>query len=70
MNPEYETFIVSIEDKIAHVQINRPDKANSMNRRFWEEIKQIFDWIDDSDEVRVAVLSGNGKHFCSGIDLL
>ena len=69
MSTEYETFIVSVDDKIAHVQINRPDRANAMNRRFWDEIKQIFDWIDDTGEVRAAVLSGIGKHFCAGIDL-
>ena len=67
---EYNAFRVELADKIAHVQINRPDKINAMNQDFWREIIEIFRWVDDTDEVRVVVLSGAGKHFSSGIDLL
>ena len=66
---EYEAFRVDLTDKIAHVAINRPEKANAMNAAFWAEIIDIFRWVDETDEVRVVVLSGNGKHFSSGIDL-
>lgn len=68
--PEYQAFRVDLADNIAHVQINRPEKINSMNAVFWTEIIEIFQWIDDTDEVRVVVLSGAGKHFSSGIDLM
>ena len=67
---EYTAFSVELVDKIAHVQINRPDKINAMNAAFWTEIIEIFQWIDDTDEARVVVLSGAGKHFSSGIDLM
>jgi enoyl-CoA hydratase len=67
---QYTAFTVELADKIAHVQINRPEKINSMNAAFWSEIIEIFQWIDDTDEVRVVVLSGAGKHFSSGIDLM
>jgi enoyl-CoA hydratase len=67
---QYTAFSVELADNIAHVQINRPEKINSMNAAFWSEIVEIFQWIDDTDEVRVVVLSGNGKHFSSGIDLM
>ncbi|WP_339488166.1 crotonase/enoyl-CoA hydratase family protein [Pseudomonas sp. EL_65y_Pfl2_R95] len=67
---EYKAFQVELADKIAHVQINRPDKINAMNADFWSEIIEIFRWIDVTDEVRVVVLSGAGKHFSSGIDLM
>lgn len=66
---EYEAFRVDLSDRVAHVAINRPEKANAMNAAFWAEIIDIFRWIDETDEVRVVVLSGNGKHFSSGIDL-
>lgn len=66
---EYQAFRVELKDRIAHVAINRPDKANAMNAAFWSEIVDIFRWIDDTDEVRVVVLSGEGKHFSAGIDL-
>ncbi|MHC6226272.1 crotonase/enoyl-CoA hydratase family protein [Pseudomonas sp. X10] len=67
---EYSAFKVELTDNIAHVQINRPEKINAMNAAFWEEIIDIFQWIDDTDAVRVVVLSGAGKHFSSGIDLM
>ena len=67
---QYTAFSVELADNIAHVQINRPEKINSMNAAFWSEIIEIFQWIDDTDEVRVVVLSGAGKHFSSGIDLV
>ncbi|AMB86093.1 enoyl-CoA hydratase [Pseudomonas agarici] len=67
---EYQTFRVELADNIAHVQINRPEKINAMSAAFWSEIVEIFRWIDDTDAVRVVVLSGAGKHFSSGIDLM
>ena len=68
--PDYKAFRVELADKIAHVQINRPEKINAMNADFWKEIVEIFREIEDNDEVRVVVLSGAGKHFSSGIDLM
>ncbi|MBP0941464.1 crotonase/enoyl-CoA hydratase family protein [Pseudomonas alliivorans] len=66
---DYQTFLVELNDNIAHVQINRPDKINAMSEAFWTEIIEIFQWIEQEDEVRVVVLSGAGTHFSSGIDL-
>lgn len=67
--PDYQSFVVELNDHIAHVQINRPEKVNAMDAAFWSEIIEIFQWIDETDDVRVVVLSGTGKHFSSGIDL-
>jgi enoyl-CoA hydratase len=65
----YSAFNVEFSDHIAHVQINRPEKVNAMNAAFWGEIIEIFHSIEDTDDIRVVVLSGAGKHFSSGIDL-
>jgi enoyl-CoA hydratase len=67
---DYSAFKVELTDHIAHVQINRPEKINAMNAAFWTEIIDIFQWIEETDDVRVVVLSGAGKHFSSGIDLM
>lgn len=66
----YQAFKVELKDRIAHVQINRPEKINAMNADFWSEIREVFAWIEDTPEVRVVVLSGAGQHFSSGIDLM
>ena len=67
---EYQAFVVELIGNVAHVQINRPEKINAMNAAFWTEIIDIFQWVDDTDAVRAVVLSGAGKHFSSGIDLM
>ncbi len=67
--PEYQSLLVTQDQAIAHIQINRPEKINAMNAAFWEEIIQVFDWVEQNDSVRVVVLSGSGKHFSAGIDL-
>ena len=67
---EYQAFVVELSGNVAHVQINRPEKINAMNAAFWTEIIDIFQWVDETDAVRAVVLSGAGKHFSSGIDLM
>jgi len=66
---QFETLEVSLEDHIATVRLNRPDKANAMNATMWQEIRQAFQWVDETPEARVAVLQGEGKLFTAGIDL-
>ncbi len=66
--PKFEALTVSSENRIANIQLNRPDKANAINATMWKELKDVFDWVNGTPEVRVAVLSGQGKHFSAGID--
>lgn len=65
----YECFEVEISDKVAHVKMNRPEKANSMIASFWRELPTIVDDLSAGGSVRAIVLSAEGKHFCSGMDL-
>lgn len=65
----FETLAVTLEDHIATVRLNRPEKANAMNATMWQEIRQAFQWVDETPEARVAVLQGEGKLFSAGIDL-
>lgn len=66
---QYETLEVSVENAIAHVQLNRPEKLNAMNEAFWREIPAFFQWADQTPEVRAVIMSANGRHFSAGIDL-
>lgn len=65
----YNSFKISIIDHIASVSFNRPEKANSLHKEAWIEMQRVFEDMDANPEVRVVVLSGEGKHFCAGIDL-
>ncbi len=65
----YASLAISIENHIAHVQFNRPEQLNSMNLEFWQEFAPAIRELDQSGEVRVIVLSSQGKHFSAGMDL-
>ena len=69
MPPSFETLELSIEEQVATVSLNRPDKANSMNAAMWNELQLCFEWLDQEPSVRAVILAGNGKHFCAGLDL-
>ncbi len=62
-------FDVEIEDKIAHIRLNRGDALNTMTRDFWNELPAIVDEIDSEALARVIVISSTGKHFSAGMDL-
>ena len=65
----YEAFQVSIEDKIAHIRLNRPEAMNAMNQAFWNELPEIVREIDFEAAARCIVISSTGKHFSAGMDL-
>ncbi len=65
----YEAFNVEIDDNIAHVVLNRPEKRNAMDRAFWKELPEIIHDIDDNARARVIVISSTGPHFSAGLDL-
>lgn len=65
----YTTFDLTVENHIAHLQLNRPDAYNSMNQAFWSELPAAIRAIDEAAEARVIVISSSGKHFSAGMDL-
>lgn len=66
---EFETLEVSAPyDHVLHVQLNRPDKRNAMNRDLFREIFTCFSEINDDKQCRAVVLSGAGKTFSAGLD--
>lgn len=67
--PEFQSFNVSVENHIAHVQLCRPDALNSMNQAFWLELPQCMRAIEAQTDARVIVISSTGKHFSAGMDL-
>ena len=66
---EWTCFDVTIEDKVAHIRLKRPEALNTMVRAFWNELPQIVRDINDNARARCIVISSTGKHFCAGMDL-
>jgi enoyl-CoA hydratase len=66
----YESLDVKIEDRVAWLTLNRPDKLNALTPGTLQELRQVFTEIDDDEDVCVAVLRGAGERaFCAGMDL-
>ena len=65
----YTCFDVSIDDHIAHIKLNRPEKRNAMIAEFWTELPEIIRDIDGGSKARVIVISSTGPVFSAGIDL-
>jgi enoyl-CoA hydratase len=54
---------------VAMVTLNRPEYRNAQNSKMTYALDAAFTRAVDDDEVKVVVLSGNGKHFCAGHDI-
>jgi enoyl-CoA hydratase/carnithine racemase len=59
----------SVEDGIATVTLNRPDKRNAMNAALLAGLRAGFEELDKRSDVRVVVVRGAGPAFCAGMDL-
>ena len=58
-----------VKDKIAYITLNRPEKLNAINFQMMHEIVDTLRKYDDDKKAWVAIVSGNGRAFCPGIDL-
>jgi enoyl-CoA hydratase len=65
----FEAIIYEKKDHIARITLNRPEALNALNRAMVTELGQALDDADADREVRVVVVTGAGKAFCSGADL-
>ena len=67
--PSFETLLYSVDDGIATVTLNRPDRLNAFNTQMRDELIAVFDETDADDAVRAVIVTGAGRAFCAGADL-
>ncbi|WP_372501151.1 crotonase/enoyl-CoA hydratase family protein (plasmid) [Tistrella mobilis] len=67
--PDFTTLTVTLENAVARVTLNRPDKANAMNAPMWVELKAAMEWLDETPQARIGIITGAGRFFTAGIDL-
>ena len=66
----YDTLNVSVEERIGHVEIDRPHRMNTISGELLEELADAIDRLDADDEVRTILLSGAGdRAFSAGADV-
>ena len=68
-NTEFTQILYSVDDHVATITLNRPDKLNAFTGTMMYEMIAAFDMIDADDDVRVVIVTGAGRGFCAGADL-
>jgi enoyl-CoA hydratase/carnithine racemase len=62
-------LLYEVEDGIAHITLNRPEKLNAMNGALADALRDMWVKFEADPEVRVGILKGNGRAFCAGRDI-
>src|SRR5262245_64417026 len=66
---EFETLRFKVKDGVAWVRLNRPDRLNAFTPQMWAEMRTLGrHLLGDPGDIRVLVVSGEGRAFSSGID--
>ena len=65
----FEHILFSIEAGVATLSLNRPDQLNSFNAQMHGEVREALKQVRQNSEVRVLLLTGEGRGFCAGQDL-
>ena len=60
---------ITLEDHVAHVRLNRPDKMNAVDPAMWKALEAAGELLETTKGLRAVVLSGNGRAFCAGLDM-
>ena len=64
-----EATLLEVEDGVATLTLNRPDKLNAYTPQMGEEVVAAFRSVRDDPDVRCVILTGAGRGFCAGVDL-
>ncbi|MFD4351155.1 enoyl-CoA hydratase-related protein [Nocardia sp. NPDC058518] len=67
--PDTEVLHLEQRGHVLIATLNRPGQRNALNAELREALRDTFDRFDTDDDLRCAVLTGNGKAFCAGGDL-
>lgn len=68
-HPTFETLLYDVEDGIATITLNRPERMNAFTARMMKDLIEVFDVTDADDDVKVVIVTGAGRAFCAGADL-
>ena len=64
-----QPVLFEVKEGVALITLNRPERRNAMNQELLSHLHRSVDEVAGNEAIRVAILTGNGKSFCSGIDL-
>lgn len=67
--PNYSAILFEARDGVAHLTLNRPEAANSLNPQLSSEMMDAVIRCEEDKDVRALVIGGSGRFFCAGADL-
>ena len=66
----FETLLYDVEDGVATITLNRPDKYNAFNTQMADELRTVWEQVKTSPDVVCAIVTGSGERaFCTGMDV-
>ena len=68
-NHSFETLAYDLDDGVATITLNRPEKLNAFNTQMMKDLIAAFDVTDADDAVKAVIVTGAGRGFCAGADL-
>ena len=66
---EYENVIYEVDDRLARITLNRPEKRNALNWPLFRDLSMALKEAERDSNVRVIIITGAGNAFSSGADL-
>jgi enoyl-CoA hydratase/carnithine racemase len=66
---EWKNFDFAVEDGVATVTFNRPERLNALTFEVYADLRDLLDELPHRSDVRVLVIAGRGRGFCSGGDV-
>src|SRR5437762_2447017 len=64
-----DVVLVAVEDHVATVTLNRPDKLNAVSPAVFDGLHEAGQQVASDERVRAVILRGEGRAFCAGLDL-
>ena len=66
----YETLLYDVDERVATITLNRPERMNALNPQLWAELEDALRTADRDAEVRAVILAARGRAFSAGADMV
>ena len=66
---QFQTLEVSVEGSLGRLQMARPERLNALSRQALQDLASAARWFDEQRQVKVVIVSGQGRSFSAGFDL-
>ena len=66
----YKELLTSLHGDTFVISLNRSSKLNAFTKTMQDELIKVFDYTDQNDDIKSVVITGEGRAFCAGADLV